>query len=57
MSGNEVKVKLYRQINGAKEIRGILLSFENGNLSLNVNGEEMTLSKGAYSSVRLADFD
>jgi ribosome maturation factor RimP len=57
MSGCEVKVKLYRQINGAKEIRGTLLSFENGNLSLNVSDEDITLSKGDYSSVRLADFD
>ena len=57
MLGNEVKVKLYRQINGAKEIRGTLLSFENGNLSLNVNDEDVSLSKGDYSSVRLADFD
>ena len=57
MLGNEVKVKLYRQINGAKEIRGTLLSFENGNLALNVNDEDVSLSKGDYSSVRLADFD
>ena len=57
MYGNEVKVKLYRSVNGLKEIRGTLLSYDNGNLSVKVDDEEHTFAKGDYSSVRLADFD
>ena len=57
MNGKEVKIKLYRAANGAKEIKGALLSYENGNISVNVNGEKIAFSKSDYSSVRLADFE
>lgn len=57
MKGEEVKIKLYRAVNGAKEVKGTLLSYENGNLSVSVDGEMVVLNKNDYSSVRLADFE
>lgn len=55
MQGQKVTVKLYRALNGAKEITGLLKNFENGNLTLDVNGEDMTLLKADISKVHLAD--
>ena len=37
--GKEVKVKLYRPINKKKEFEGLLKSFENGTITLEVEEE------------------
>lgn len=55
MQGKRVTVKLYRAVNGAKEITGILKKYENGNLTLDVNSQEMTYSKADISKIHLAD--
>ncbi len=57
MKGEEVKIKLYRAVNGERQVKGTLLSYENGNLSVSVDGETVVLNKNDYSSVRLADFE
>ncbi len=55
MMGKEVTARLYKAQNGTKEIKGELALYENGNITLNVNGEAVNLKKGDVSSVHLAD--
>lgn len=51
--GREVKVKLYKAINGAKEIIGTLINYDGG-ITLDV-GEEKYLAKNEFSKVKLND--
>lgn len=37
--GNEIYLKLYKSVNGLKEIQGILESFDDGILTLNLDGD------------------
>lgn len=55
--GEEVVAKLYKALNGKKEIIGKLIDYENGNVIIECNGETVTLAKGEYSKVNLNDFD
>lgn len=55
MMGQPVTAKLYRAQNGSKELKGTLAGYNDGNLTLDVNGESITLTKGDVASVHLAD--
>lgn len=55
MQGKQVTVKLYRAVNGAKEITGTLKNYKDANLTLDVNSQEMTFLKADISKVHLAD--
>jgi ribosome maturation factor RimP len=51
--GAEVDVKFYKAVNGQKSCTGILTGYEDGNVSLNLNGEAVTLEKKDVAFVRL----
>jgi ribosome maturation factor RimP len=54
MKGEEVKVKLYKALNGSKEITGTLVSF-NDTLVIKTDAEELSLEKGEVAKVYLND--
>ncbi|MBE6797984.1 MAG: ribosome maturation factor RimP [Ruminococcaceae bacterium] len=54
--GSEVKVKLYRALDGKKEVIGELLGFDGG-IQLKIGDDEIYFEKKDYSSVRLNDLD
>lgn len=49
----EVEVKLYRPRDGRKEFVGLLRSYENGDVALEVGGQPMTFEKKEIALVRL----
>ena len=49
----EVEVKLYRAKEGRKEFVGLLQSYEEGNVTLDVNGTSVTFEKKEIALVRL----
>jgi ribosome maturation factor RimP len=51
--GAEVDVKLYRAVNGQKTRTGLLAGYEDGDVTLSVNGEEITIPKNEVAAVRL----
>lgn len=51
--GAEVEVRLYRAKDGKKEIVGDLVSWEDGNVTVDVAGEQMTFEKKEVAQVRL----
>ena len=51
--GEEVEVKLYRPREGRKEFVGVLKSYEDGDVTLNVNGAETRFTKQEIALVRL----
>ena len=51
--GAEVDVKLYRAVNGQKTRTGLLTGYEDGDVTLSVNGEELTIPKNEVAAVRL----
>ncbi|MBQ7045280.1 MAG: ribosome maturation factor RimP [Clostridia bacterium] len=53
--GKDVKVKLYKALNGTKELGGKLVSHNDSEIVLQVADEQIALPKGSYSSVRLDD--
>ena len=55
--GADVKLKLYKAINGSKELCGKLMSFDGKEIVILVGEEEVTLEKAAFSSCRLDDID
>ncbi len=55
--GEKIKAKLYKAINSQKEISGILVDYEKGNVIIECNGERLVLEKGDYSKIILDDFD
>lgn len=52
--GEEVKVKLYKALNGSKEITGTLVSFDD-KLVIKTDAEEISLAKGEVAKVYLND--
>lgn len=48
--GKTVTVKLFKSIDGKKEFVGILKSYD-GNLTLDIDGEEINFEKGSFSKV------
>ena len=53
--GQEVKVKLYKAMDGVKEFKGILKSCENG-ITLEIEGNEITFALKDISKANLCDF-
>ena len=51
--GSEVEVKLYRPREGRKEFVGILKSYENGGVTVELNGQDMEFTKQELALVRL----
>ena len=54
--GESVEVKLYRPLNGTKVFTGALLAYENGDITLVVDGNEMRFAKDQLAKVRLKSF-
>jgi ribosome maturation factor RimP len=46
-------VKLYKPHNGAKELKGTMAGYENGNVTIDQNGTAITLEKQEVALVRL----
>ena len=51
--GVEVEVRLYRAREGRKEIVGLLSGYENGDVTLDVDGAPVKLEKKDVAQVRL----
>lgn len=51
--GSEVEIKLYRPRNGRKEFVGLLQSYADGDVTLDVNGEATAFTKKEIALVRL----
>ena len=51
--GAEVEVRLYRPREGRKEFVGVLRGYENGDVTLDVNGAETLFTKQEIALVRL----
>ena len=51
--GTEVEVKLYRPRDGRKEFVGILHTYADGNVTVDINGEEIEFAKQELALVRL----
>ena len=51
--GADVLVKLYRPRSGAKELKGVLTAYENGNVTIDQAGTPVTLEKQEVALVRL----
>ena len=51
--GSLIMVKLYRPKNGIKELPGVLRGYEDGRVTVEMNGEQITLEKSEVALVRL----
>lgn len=51
--GNEINVKLFKLENGKKEFDGILTSFNDKNVTIKVENEEITLERKNISTMKL----
>lgn len=51
--GENVEVKLYKPMEGSKLFTGILSGYENGNITINSNGNDVTFTKEQVANVRL----
>lgn len=51
--GSQVEVKLYQALNGRKNYVGELAGYENGDVTVLVNGKEQLLKKPMIAQVRL----
>ena len=52
-TGGEVDVKLYRAREGRKELTGVLKGYDNGNVTVELPGGDVTLEKKDVAQVRL----
>ena len=55
MQGRDVKVCLYRERQGKKELCGTLVDEKGGEVTVKVEGEELIFKKGEYSRILLDD--
>ncbi len=53
-NGKEVEIKLYKPLNGSKEFCGILRSFDESGITIEIEGVESTFARKDISLVRLA---
>ena len=51
--GSLVEVRLYTAVDGAKQAVGHLKGYENGDVTVEVNGQDKTFEKSKVASVRL----
>lgn len=51
--GSPITVKLYRPLNGQKELPGILRGYEGGRVTVETGGQTITLEKSQVALVRL----
>jgi len=51
--GEKVEVSLYKAIGDSKHLTGVLLSNNNGEVTLNVDGENVVLQKENYGKINL----
>lgn len=51
--GSPVTVKLYRPLNGQKELPGVLRGYEDGRITVETGGQTITLEKSQVALVRL----
>lgn len=52
--GEEIDIKLFAPIDGKKEISGVLKKYSDGEITVDVEGKEITIEKGKAAAVRLA---
>lgn len=52
--GEEIDIKLFAPLDGSKELCGVLKGYEDGIITLDINGKEITIEKSKAASVRLA---
>ncbi len=52
--GKEVEIKLYKAINRQKDFEGTLVSYDDANVVISVDGEEMTFERNSIALIRLA---
>ena len=58
MTGEKIKLRLIRpDENKQREFSGILVSYEDGNITIDIDGEERTFIKKETSWVKLDDFE
>ena len=55
LKGEEIIVFLYKAINGVKKFTGKIISFENGILTLDINGENVLFNEKEISKAILND--
>ena len=56
--GSEVEVRLYRPVEGSKHYKGTLTSYEDGNVGITCDGQNLVFTKEQVAQVRLyVDFD
>lgn len=51
--GTTIHVGFYKAIEKAKTIEGVLVKYDNGDITLDINGQERTFEKALVSSARL----
>ena len=51
--GAPVDVKFYQAINGQKSVTGVLTGYQDGDVTLSLNGEPVTFAKKDVAAVRL----
>lgn len=56
MIGNDVKLRTFKAVNGTKEFIGKLVSFENGTVAVEINGERKEFSRKEISKITLEDY-
>lgn len=56
-AGEKVKLKLYKALNGSKELKGSLVSFDGKEIVIEAAEERIVLNKSDFSSCRLDDMD
>ena len=52
--GKEIDIKLYKAINKQKEFTGVLVSYTDEEVTLDIDGEEMTFARKELALIRLA---
>lgn len=55
--GSDVRLKLYKAFEGAKEVSGKLVSFDGGNITLDISGRSVLFEKGDVAKTTLIDFE